>query len=121
MGFGLEGLNATTGHAAPATVASRTLEWLLDSVDVTLGHTAPSAASRRTTRLSATAVSSGGAAVTTFRWDFGDGSPVVTTSAPAVDHRFRGHEPVVARVEATDALGHRAVAAETLRPGPGGN
>src|SRR2546421_6460913 len=25
---------------------------------------------------------------------------------PAVDHRFRRHEPVVVRVEATDALGH---------------
>jgi subtilisin family serine protease len=115
MGFGLEGLNATTGHAAPATVASRTLQWLLDSVDVTLGHPGPTSGSR-STRLSATAVSSSGAAVTSYRWDFGDGSPVQTTPAPAVDHRFRSHDPVVVRVEATDALGHRAVAAQTARP-----
>jgi hypothetical protein len=101
-------------------VASRTLQWLLDSVDVTLGQAGPSAGSRRNTHLSATAVSSSGAAVTTFRWDFGDGSPVQTTSAPAVDHRFPGHEPVVVRVEASDGLGHRAVAAETVRPNPGG-
>jgi hypothetical protein len=115
MGFGLEGLNATTGHAAPATVASRTLQWLLDSVDVTLGHPGPTSGSR-STRLSATAVSSSGAAVTSYRWDFGDGSAVQTTPAPAVDHRFRSHDPVVVRVEATDALGHRAVAAQTARP-----
>jgi hypothetical protein len=116
MGFGLEGLNATTGHAAPATVASRTLQWLLDSVDVTLGHPGSSPDSRGSTHLLATAVSSSGAAVTAFRWDFGDGSPVQTTSVPAVDHRFRSHDPVVVRVEATDALGHRTVAAQTVRP-----
>ena len=50
-----------------------------------------------------------------------DGSPVVTTSAPAVDHRFRTRGPAVVRVEATDALGHRAVSAQTLRPGREGN
>jgi subtilisin family serine protease len=121
MGFGLEGLNATTGHAAPATVASRTLQWLLDSVDVTLRQPAPSPASRRDTRLSATAVSSSAAAVRAFRWDFGDGSPAQTTSAPSVDHRFRSHDPVVVRVEATDSLGHRALAAQTVPPTRGDN
>jgi hypothetical protein len=118
MGFGLEGLNATTGHATPATVASRTLQWLLDGLDVALRPPFPVPGSPGTTRLSASAVSSAGAAVMTFRWDFGDGSPVQTTSTPAVDHHFRSHDSVVVRVEATDALGHRAVTAQTVRPRP---
>jgi hypothetical protein len=61
-------------------------------------------------------VSSAGAGITTFRWDFDDGSPVQGTSTPTVDHRFRNRDPVVVRVEATDALGHRAVAAQMIRP-----
>jgi hypothetical protein len=116
MGFGLEGLNATTGYATPESVAARTLQWLLDGVDVALRKPAPAPGSPRWTRLRATAVSSAGAGITTFRWDFDDGSPVQGTSTPTVDHRFRNRDPVVVRVEATDALGHRAVAAQMIRP-----
>ena len=44
-----------------------------------------------------------------YRWDFGDGSPVVTTTTPSVNHTFalKGLYSII--VEATDGFGNRAI------------
>ena len=55
------------------------------------------------------AVSSVGAKFTSFRWDFGDRSPIVTTTTPSVVHRSRDNGGQAVRVEATDSLGHRVI------------
>jgi hypothetical protein len=107
FGFGLEGVDNNTGFATRQTVARRALDYLLDSISLELNP--PSSRGEQTT-WTVQAVSSVGAQFTTFRWDFGDRSPIVTTTTPTVVHRQRddnGDQAV--RVEATDSLGHRGI------------
>jgi hypothetical protein len=49
-----------------------------------------------------------------YRWDFGDGSPVATTTAPTVSHSYRARHDHDVRVEATDSFGHRTIAHLTI-------
>lgn len=109
VGFGLEGV---TGTASQDALTDRLLDWLVDQPAVTgVGVKAlPGNAVTLTAEVSSTA----GAAFTSFRWNFGDGSPVVTTSEPVVTHRFRGDGKHKVTVEATDALGHRAVGSRVV-------
>jgi subtilisin family serine protease len=104
LGFGLEGV---TGTAAQDALTDRLLDWLLDQPAVT-GISARGGWGNAVT-LTAAATSTAGAPFTSYRWHFGDGSAVVTTTAPVVLHRFRGGGKHKVTVEATDALGHRAV------------
>jgi PKD repeat protein len=62
----------------------------------------------------ASATSSAGASFSTFRWDFGDGSPVVTAGGPTAEHRYRQAGTHLVRVEATDSLGHRTVGTQKV-------
>ena len=107
MGFGLEGVTNSNGNATRAQVFQRTLTWLLDDVSVTV--TAADEGKKPTKLLTANATSTAGAAITQYRWDFGDGSPTVTTTSPSVSHEFKGPKLRTVRVEVTDALGHRSL------------
>jgi subtilisin family serine protease len=112
MGFGLEGVNGADQQHA---VADRTLDWLLDEITVTAsGETLRRQHGGRTVALHALAASTVGADITQYRWDFGDGSPFVTTDEPTVEHRYRKARTYDARVEVTDSLGHRTVAHFTV-------
>jgi len=106
MGFGLEAVNSTPGNATRLQISKRVMDWLLDRVSVSL----PTVRMRpgRATELAATASSSLGTIVE-YRWDFGDGTPIVTTTSGTVEHRFRDPHTTVL-VEVTDSLGHRAIA-----------
>lgn len=59
-----------------------------------------------------------------FRWDFGDGSPVLTGQPAAVAHLYPGPGSYRAEVRATDRAGNAAAlkftAAVTVSPGPAG-
>jgi hypothetical protein len=105
MGFGLEGIN---GVDTRLEVARRALAWLLDplSVDLRVSFGEDS----RLATLIATPATAPGTSVTSYRWDFGDGSPVIVTASNTATHRYRGEEAARARVEVTDSLGHRSVA-----------
>ena len=109
MGFGLEGL---ASGATAAQLGDRAMDWLLDEVTVdvkaSVGH------GKRVT-FTATPDSSVGASFTTFRWDFGDGSPIVTTTGPTVMHKYRRNRSYDVRVQATDSLGHSAVTTFDLK------
>jgi len=107
MGFGLEAVNSTSGSATRQQLARRALDWLLDSVNVSLPAVTRIRPARETA-LTATASSSLGT-ITQYRWNFGDGSPILTTTTGTVEHRFRNPRATVL-VEVTDSLGHRAVA-----------
>jgi hypothetical protein len=111
MGFGLEGL---ASGATAAQVGDRAMDWLLDQVSVGLhsrvGH------GKRVT-FTATPASSVGATFTQFRWDFDDGSRIVTTTGPTVQHRYRRNGRYEVDVEATDSLGHAALAEGSVRVG----
>jgi subtilisin family serine protease len=107
MGFGQEGIDNTTGYASAQQIGRQTLKWLEDNV--TMNTSADSAVVNAPVTLHATANSSAGASITQYRWDFGDGSPYVTTIGPSVSHVYESAGPVEYRVEATDSLGHKAV------------
>jgi hypothetical protein len=107
MGFGLEAVNNSAGNATRSQIAARVLDWLLDNVTVSLPSILRILPGRSMT-LSASASSSLGT-ITHYRWDFGDGSPIETTTTGSVSHRFQSPRSTVL-VEVTDSLGHRAVA-----------
>jgi subtilisin family serine protease len=105
MGFGIEGL---TGGTTPAQLGDRTMDWLLDTLTVGLASSSDGPGKRAT--MTATASSSVGAAITKYRWDFGDGSPYATTTGPTVRHKYQHRGTYEVRIEATDSLGHTSVA-----------
>lgn len=109
MGFGLEGITDT---ATRLDVSRRATNWLLDTLSASVS--AGAANQYAPTTLTAQATSSAGAAITQYRWDFGDGSPIQTTTTASVQHTFKAAGPKVVRVEVTDALGHTAVATTTV-------
>jgi minor extracellular serine protease Vpr len=109
MGFGLEGL---ASGATAAQLGDRAMDWLLD--EVTVGVKASVGHGKRVT-FTATPGSSVGASFTTFRWDFGDGSPIVTTTGPTVMHKYRRNRSYDVRVQVTDSLGHSAVTTFDLK------
>jgi subtilisin family serine protease len=104
MGFGLEGL---VGGPTRTQLGDRVMDWLLDQVSVDL-ESSTAEPGKRTT-LTADAASSVGAAITQYRWDFGDGTPYVTTDGPSVRHKYQHRGTYDVRIEATDSLGHRTV------------
>jgi minor extracellular serine protease Vpr len=110
MGFGIEGL---TGGATPAQLGDRTMDWLLDRLTVGLASATGGHGKRVT--LTANASSSVGAAITKYRWDFGDRSDWVTTTGPMVTHKFRRSGTFKVRIEATDSVGHTSVGRALIR------
>ncbi|HEV3478081.1 MAG TPA: S8 family serine peptidase [Gaiellaceae bacterium] len=110
MGFGVEGL---ASGATPAQLGDRTFDWLLDRIDVGLASASIGRGKRSTLRASAS--SSVGAAITKYRWDFGDRSRWVTTGGPTVTHKFRRSGTFDVRIEATDSLGHTSVGHAVVR------
>jgi hypothetical protein len=110
---GLEGLNANRGELAPQTALGLLHDFVADSVSVAVTH-------RKTTSKGvafvAQASSARGAPITKYRWDFGDGSPIVETTVPSVTHEYgkgaRG--TYVAHVEAVNALSRSGVATATV-------
>jgi hypothetical protein len=109
FGFGLEGVD---GAAAQDALTTKSLDWLLDKASVTgIGSTVRGP---RTLTLTASVASSVGASFSTFRWDFGDGSPVLSSGGPVVEHRFTRPGRFTVRVEVTDSLGHRALGSQQV-------
>ncbi len=120
LSFGLEGVNNNTGFNTREELLDRLLAWLDDTV--TVSFNAPSYfVSATNTTLTVTASTS----VTTtttglvndivlYRWDFGDGTPIQTTSTPSAVHGYT-NDTYTAYVEAQDAFGHRAVAHVTVQ------
>jgi subtilisin family serine protease len=104
MGFGIEGL---ASGATPTQLGDRTMDWLLDRIGVNLASASDGPGKRAA--LTASATSSVGAAITKYRWDFGDGSAYVTTTGPSVGHKYQHRGTYEVRIEATDALGHTSV------------
>ena len=110
---GLEGLNANRGDLSPQSALGLLHDFLMDSVSVSVTHRV------RADRVDfvARASSARGAAITTYRWDFGDGSPIVETTEPRVTHDYgKGSRGTyTAYVEAVNALTRTGVAPATVR------
>ena len=106
---GLEGLNANRGQLSPQAALGLLHDFVADSVSVAVTH-------RKTTSKAvaflAQASSARGAAITKYRWDFGDGSPIVETTVPFVLHEYgKGSRGTyAANVEAVNELTRTGVA-----------
>lgn len=107
FGFGLEGIDSSSGYSNTQQVASRVFDWLFDTVQV---QTSCRDVVGTMGRFSVSAASTLNAAITQYRWAFGDNSPVITTTVPSVQHVFRVPGSDLLTVEAMDALGHTGVA-----------
>jgi hypothetical protein len=115
MGFGLEGVNGTgNGADAQAALAEVTLDWLLSELDVDVQATAGGQGGLTATF---TATPASGGEVVQYRWDFGDGTPIVTTTEPTVSHTYAARRNYNVRVEATDDLGHVSITHVRVRVG----
>jgi hypothetical protein len=112
---GLEGLNANRGELSLQSALGLLHDFVADSVSVAVTH---KVTADRVAFL-AKASSARGAAITTYRWDFGDGSPIVETTVPFVTHEYgKGSRGTYdAHVEAVNALTRSGVAtaAVTIR------
>ncbi len=106
LAFGLEGINNTSGYTSRKDFMKALLNFLLDEVSVTLtGAGAPNDVAT----LKAEVTSSVGATGVRYRWDFGDGSPIVETTTAEVTHVYTSTGTYTARVEVTDSYGHTAI------------
>ena len=109
---GLEGLNANRGSLTPQTALGLLYDFVADSVAVSVTHkvTADRVA------FVAQASSARGAAITKYRWDFGDGSPIVETTTPSVKHEYgKGSRGTyIVHVEAVNDLTRTGVATATV-------
>ncbi|HEX7222779.1 MAG TPA: S8 family serine peptidase, partial [Candidatus Limnocylindrales bacterium] len=110
---GLEGLNANRGQLSLQTALGRLHDFVADRVSVSVRHkvTADRVA------FVAEASSELGYAITKYRWDFGDGSPIVETTVPFVLHEYgKGSRGTyTANVEAVTELTRTNVASASVR------
>lgn len=108
--FGFEGINNNPGRASRAALLRRTMDWLRDEVTVVLEDRVASVYDP--VQLSCQAKSSINAPIVSYRWRIGrgEGEKIVIGERPIITYLFptRGQFPI--SVEATDSLGHKAVA-----------
>jgi hypothetical protein len=96
---GAEGINANLGNLSSADALGLLHDFVTDAVSVAVTTRVRSGR----VEFVAHAASSRGAPISEYRWDFGDGSPVVTTTSARVTHEYaRGTYTVL--VEAVDGL-----------------
>ena len=111
---GLEGLNANRGELSLQSALGLLHDFVADSVSVSVTH---KKGTSKSVAFVAQASSARGAAITKYRWDFGDGSPIVETTVPFVTHEYgkdsRG--TYNAHVEAVNTLTRSGVATATVR------
>lgn len=107
---GIEGLNANKADLGPATALGALHDFVSDSVSVSATHKV------RGDRVDfvAHAASTRGASISTYRWDFGDGSPVRETSTPQVTHTYGSRGTYTVYVEAVDGLTRSGVGTATV-------
>ena len=109
LAFGLESIDDTSGHTTRKALLRRILEWFADQPAVEIAD-ASAANPHDLVKLAATASSNVPASVPTrYRWDLGDGSPLVETRSASVSHVYGRAGTYHPRVEVTDSLGHTAV------------
>ena len=106
---GIEGINSNRGELTPASALGRLHDFVTDSVSVTVTHKVRG----NRVEFTAQAASTRQAPITKYRWDFGDGSPVVETDGARVAHEYaRGTYTVL--VEAVDGLTRSGLGSTTV-------
>jgi uncharacterized repeat protein (TIGR01451 family) len=120
FGFGLEGVNDDTGYATREDLLGAVFDWLDDDLSIMLEPTASSVGAWTTLEAEVDS-SAPGVGFLNYRWDFGDGHPIVSTDGPTVDHAYRNEGTYEVTVEVYDSYGHKAVTTGTVLITPLGN
>lgn len=108
MQWGLATADVSLTANTPMTNTSLLAEFTATSNSSTIGTTYTGTVSLGTSTLPVAGVS--------YRWDFGDGSPYVTSSSNSVIHQYETCGVYNVRVEMTDALGNVALAETEYAP-----
>ncbi len=109
--FGLEGVNNSQGMTSRSDLLEKFLAWAMDVPSVSL--------TEQTTdnTVNFTAAISPADATATYRWDFGDGSPIMETgTSHTTSHTYAACGTFTARVEVRNAYGNQAVAQIDVSP-----
>ena len=109
---GAEGLNGNRGDLSLQSALGLLHGFLTDQVSVTVRHKA------RSSRVDFVATaSSTRSAITKYRWDFGDGSPIVETTQPRVtyDYGKRARGRFTTYVEAASTLTRSGVGSTSVK------
>jgi len=111
LSFGLEGVRDDTGQTTRAALLARAITWLTEELTVTVSVEAITDP-RDPVVLTAVARSSApDVTISRYRWDLGDGSPLVESLWPYIAHVYREPGTYHPRVEVLDSLGHTALSA----------
>jgi hypothetical protein len=119
LSFGLEGVNDDTGFNTRRELMDRLLTWLDDEVTITppagpilfsAGANAPITITVQASTSITTTTTGFHNSIVSYRWDFGDGTPIQVTAGPSAVHGYRQLGSYQVYVEAVDAYGHHAVA-----------
>ncbi len=111
LSFGLEGVRDDLPDALPRrALLQELLFWLVDRPAVRLendGLTLVSEPGEVT--FTAQASTNTPASIIRYRWNFGDGSPIVETSEPTISHTYSAAGTYQVQVQATTSYGHSAI------------
>lgn len=119
--FGLEGVNARPSVSTVADLLRRQLDWLLGEVRVTVPD-GLTGGPHALARLQVEAASTVGARIVGYRWliEGSGGARLIESSGPVVHVLFEERGEYALTVEATDALGIRALGQGRVRIISGG-
>ncbi|NJN68374.1 MAG: S8 family serine peptidase [Chloroflexaceae bacterium] len=117
LAFGLEGVRNDTGFTTQKELLQALLYWHVDRPTVQLDRPVVAEGSDGLVTLTAHAQSNIPASFGRYRWDFGDGSPILETEQATVVHRYQQPGSYDVRVEVTDSWGHRALSSSTAPAG----
>jgi subtilisin family serine protease len=113
LSFGLEGVNNTTGYDTREDLVQEIFNFFQDQLTVTVTVDSTGSVYDLVT-LTAHVESSVGAAGAQYRWDFGDGSEIITTDTASVVHPYSSIGLYPVRVEVIDEYGNTAVSEPVL-------
>lgn len=109
LSFGLESVRNDTGKTSRKELLQYMLYWIVDRPWVTIHGAPESVEAGQEVTLTAEAGSNTPTSFYRYRWDFGDGSPIVETDQPTVTHRYEEAGSYKVRVQADNTWGHSAV------------
>jgi subtilisin family serine protease len=110
--FGLEGVNDTPGMSSSTALLDTFMTWLDDEPSVTISNTTTTNASNLTMFKANLPGSQDG---TTYRWDFGDGTPFTNAyTTSTASHTYPVCGVYTVRVEATNTYGNRTIGSYSL-------
>ena len=109
LSFGLEGIRDDTGVTTRKELLQSLLYWHVDRPVVTVSGSTTISDPSELARFSASATTNTPASWVRYRWDFGDGTPIVESYVPEVVHQYAQAGTYRVRVEAINSWGHHAL------------